>query len=250
MSASSMAWTITIALLVIGLAPVPLALAEEAAAPPEAAQFLPAVSRTDNFSLAEQISFPWDYASGEDFSVSLACTVHVSDMGKLAHPFCLGGNDSTQNLERRILSATERAKMVPARYKGRRTPVVFKFTVIFSRSNGEASVSVVPNQFFNVDQFGPTYIAPQLMTNKTKAIGYPASCRGANVIMRVTVNELGKVTAAEPHRSDSDICVRRIKQRLARLHYIPGFVEGKPVTMEHLYLSGWRGSWAMYGGRE
>ncbi len=123
--------------------------------------------------------------------------------------------------------------------------MVLKFTTIFSRVEGEAAVTVVPNHFFNLDKFGTLYSAPQLLRNEAK--GYPRSCFRKNVIMRITVDAEGVASNPRLHRGDSnaDDCIELMKRRIALRPYIPGMVHGVPTAMDHLYMVGWRGSWAL-----
>ena len=126
--------------------------------------------------------------------------------------------------------------------------MVVKFTSVFNRVDGEASITVVPNHFLNVAEFGASYSAPQLLTSDTK--GYPRTCRGMNVIMRITVAVDGVASNARFHRGDpkADTCAQALKKSITRLRYLPGMVNGVPTEMDHLYLAGWRGGWTVYGG--
>lgn len=232
-----------IVLVITGLAAL-LALPTQAK-PPE---FEPAAFRTDKFSLAQQISFPWEFKEGQDFHLSVACTVHVTRRGRLRYPFCLGGNDESRNFERRIILAAKRARMVPARVNGKLKPVTLKFTTIYRRVNGEASVTVVPNHFLNNEEFGVSYSAPQLLTSDTR--GYPFTCSRMKVIMKISVDSGGVASDAHLHLGDpkATSCIQAISKRTHRLRYLPGMVNGVPTTMDHLYLAGWRGGWTVYGG--
>lgn len=116
----------TIALAILLLSPVHAA----------AKEFVPSTLRTDKFSLAEQISFPWDYNEGRDFYQAVACTARVTRRGRIQYPFCLGGDEESRQFEQRVLLTTERARMQPA--------------------------TVVPKHFLNQDEFGMSYSAPQL----------------------------------------------------------------------------------------
>jgi hypothetical protein len=208
------------------------------------ALFEPASVSHDKYSLAHQIQFPHDYKGSEDFSVSVACTVHVTRAGKLRWPFCLGGDDKTRPFEKRVIRATERALMTPAKVDGRTRPVVVKFTTIFLRQNGVASVSVVPHQFLNAAHLGLNYVAPQLLTSKLR--GYPRTCRGINVILRITVDVNGAASKPQLHLGDNTArsCIQQAMDRVARFDFVPGHFNGVATEMDHLYLVGWRGGWA------
>lgn len=216
--------------------------------PAYATNFEPAAFRTDKFSLAEQISFPWDHKEGQDFNLSIACTTQVTRRGRLKYPFCLGGNKESKAFEQLILQATKRARMIPARVNGKLKSVVLKFTTIFSRVDGAAAVTVVPNHFLNNKELGMYYTAPQLLRLETR--DYPATCRSMNVIMKITVAADGLASNAQLHQGDpkATSCIKAIKRRIRLRHYIPGMVKGVPTAMDHLYLVGWRGGWAVYGG--
>ena len=210
-------------------------------------EFEPSTFRTDEFSLAHQISFPANFKERDDFSVSIACTAHVTRKGKMKHPFCLGGDKESKDFERRILLATRRAKMNPARVKGIRTPVVVKFTTIFRRTNGEAYVSVVPNHFLNTEKFGVNYSAPQLLTRRSK--GYVGTCRRMNLIVRITVDSAGAASNARFFSGDQETvhCIEPVKNRIGEKRYVPGMVNGVATTMDHLFLVNWRGGWTIAG---
>ena len=127
---------------------------------------------------------------------------------------------------------------------------MFKSTAIFQRMAGDESVTVVPHQFLNVDDFGVNHLGPQQI--KSVSYGWPRVCRGIQTVVRLTIDQQGRASNPKLHAGQPmpNACFDGVVEKMPSLRFVPGFADGQPTTMDVLYLAGARGGWLTKGGAQ
>ena len=203
-------------------------------------QLSPAQFRLDQFSIIDNTPFP---PGSEDVGVIVRCIVGVERNGRIrnGHFFCIGGNSETAKYEQRVLVAMQNSKMKAATVNGKKTHATMRFSVVFERVNGVEQTRFFSNHLVNMEHFGTNYIAPQLIHHSAR---FNTPHCALNLIARVSIDALGNVATANVEQGEgSDRCKRNVLNRVKKWQFIPGFVNGKPVAMDHLLYFRWLRGW-------
>jgi len=189
-------------------------------------------------------------------SIVFYCQSDVNAAGAALVSRCFnkGGKDG---LSRNIESAVSRLGFSAASVNGQAVPVRVSYRVVVSANR----VSLIPNLGSMQDRFGHAYIAPQERLDVSdwyqkyseSSLANGDSFLGAGDLARIaaTVNEEGKpevvrtIDAKRAHKRDANI----VKNAVRRSRFIPGFVNGKPVSMGYLAVVNYNGANTAVGSR-
>ncbi|MCB1692987.1 MAG: hypothetical protein KDI19_09485, partial [Pseudomonadales bacterium] len=138
----------------------------------------PAHFREGERSLISRLRLPERLADG-DYLVR--CAGKAMSSGTLRDVTCHRGEPGDfDRLIERIVVATRKTKVTPARYNAKATRVWFDFSVRVIKRGADVQVASYPHHFNNASLYGESYSAPQRVAASTK---YIAKCGTIALIM-------------------------------------------------------------------
>lgn len=217
-------------------------------------------ARFSDDSQLERIGLsPRDLGRAKD-SISIRCQSFVEADGKLTYSYCVPPNVyEDQRVTRKIVRAMEDMSLTPAEIDGSVVRVLMSFTVSVVCSEDDCSVSSVPHHGFSREDLGDDYVAPQPVlagidwytgfADKIEWIDawMPNISRTLNQSLWPLRPRFAVTVAADGSASDGCIHFlrgagddreqqnrRKLEEAMSSIgnpRFIPGFHEGRPVTM-------------------
>jgi hypothetical protein len=202
----------------------------------------PARLREDEYSIESLLEVPEDLERRRIYDVHCEVRVHMTGQPRSFTCYAL---DTT--VPRRLINAVSRAGMrsrfVPATRDGKPVAIymvlMVRVTVIKGR---EALVLVLPNNGIERKRYGLFYIAPQRFNEFGWGTGeevYFNSKRSSPEVLiweELWIDEHGTVTDFRlTNASGASIAVEKaVRDSVAKMQFMPGFHEGKPVAMHYI----------------
>jgi hypothetical protein len=171
------------------------------------------------------------------------CEVRVQMTGRPRSFSCYGWDGT---VPRKLIRAVSRAGMssrfVPATRDGEPVEIYMVLMVRVAVTNGESLVLVLPNNGTEHERYGLFYIAPQRFNEfswSTALEPYFNSRRSSPKVLvwqEFWIDEHGKVTDSRLTNASgaTPAVIKEVSESAARMQFMPGFVEGKPVAMHYM----------------
>ena len=219
MNVNNLQFCLTTALMVACLAPVPAAEQPE----DEEVEFVPAMFPDDERALVHKVKFP-DVEG--DVRVTLLCDSAVTSQGRFDRTFCFTEGRDLVAYELAVFNAVLKARMIPARVRGKKEHVWFQFSVAFNKTGEKKSIQVFPNQLHNIGEYGIDYIGPQ----RYDFTGAGTACMPVHGIwLSMTVDEHGIPHDLQLLGDAGGFCAEAVVDLVRTALYIPAFSNGRPV---------------------
>lgn len=195
-------------------------------------------------SFAEKLT-GLDASSLKDKSVVLYCQSEIDNKGVANNTTCYEKNKASG-----LVSSAEKSlngsAFTSAEVDGKTVPVKMSYRVGLSDNDGKVQAVLIPNLGSMQARYGRDYIAPQerldmsdwyakyndaSWVNGQSFLGHGPMARVA-----ATVDEKGKTDVIREMETERAYKrdVKIVKNALRKSRFIPGFVEGRPVSMAYL----------------
>ena len=184
-------------------------------------------------SIEEELRLPALLKPGR---YSIGCHTEITASGRSLHAACYEMPDSPpSHMTDAVLEATRRARFEPATRAGIAAPVVVSYGVLIDTTLGEPLVLAVPNDFAERDRFGLLYTSPQRLVKAGQQTGLPPwEVRPRSPLwLKMRIDEDGKVTGyvLDDAGRASTRGIDKVRSRIERMRFIPGYHEDRPVAM-------------------
>ena len=162
------------------------------------------------------------------------CEAWVGRKGR-AHRFsCYSAEEGQRALVSAVRAAGRRARFVPATRAGVAVDVYMLVMVQIDTTQQEPLILAVPNNGVEAARYGLLYSAPQRF-NEFTWNSETWGRRSGRVLLwqKMQIDEEGKVlecVVTNPSGAP-DVLVKRIEEQVKRMEFMPGYFEGKPVSM-------------------
>lgn len=217
--------------------------------------FLPAHFGNYEKSLFNVLDVP-DYVKKENTNIAIYCQVIVAKNGFSDESHCYTGSSEDKEmlvtLIRRVKRAIKKAKFSPAKVDGNPVNVVMGLQVIYICNESlNCNVHTLPNMGFASEEFGYRYISPQEIIDKhnwftrllrsTHCQNFEhVKCRKSpegSLVVSLKVGDKGQISEVNIKRgkigNNHDGVADAASAMLKESQFIPGFYEGKFVSMKH-----------------
>lgn len=194
--------------------------------------FVPASLSDDSLSLQNLIRFP-DIRG--DVAFLLSCEAVLSQKGYMGRNRCYADRRefSSDPFMKAVKKAARDARLNPARVNGRRVKVLFQYSVLFDKKDGNEEITVYPSHLLE-SRLTPGYSGPQRYKS-------PRRWKGCHLDIRAWVS-----MKVDEHGLPSDVqfvagdaprhCEEMILRVAESQKFIPAMQDGKPVAANHLRL--------------
>ena len=209
-----------------------------------ATAYTPASFGNATVLLQKQITLPASFGEGVN-TVAVYCQADVMTTGDINQVTCYE-NSPLVSMQSVTESALKSATFSPAAIDGKTVPVRMQFRVVYSLSNSQAPITLLPNLGTLQAQYGADYVAPQerldqgswyvQYSNDSRSTGKPffADSKLTRVMAKVEVDgnveSVSTLEAALRKKADAG----NIESALKKSQFIPGFVANKPVAMHYI----------------
>lgn len=209
-----------------------------------AAEYVPAKFGSAETTLSKMVTMPTSFGEGVK-TVAVYCQADIMTTGNVSRVDCYE-NSPLVSMQAITQSALTSATFEPAKIDGQTVPVRMQFRVIYSLSNTQAPIVMVPNLGTLQAQYGTHYYAPQERLDKNDwYVHYTTKTHGdgkmffadskvtrimANVEANGMVESVSTIEAANRRKADAD----QIETALKKSKFIPGFVQDKPTSMHYI----------------
>jgi hypothetical protein len=199
----------------------------------------PARLREDEYSIESQIRLPEDL---ERRRYDVYCEVRVMMTGRPRDVSCYALDASIpRKLVHAVSAAGMHSRFVPATRDGKPVEIYMVLMARILVTKQEPLVLVLPNNGIEHERYGLFYIAPQRFNEFYWGTGWVpyfnshVSDPDVLVWQELWIDERGTVTNSRlTNRSGAPPAViKEIGKSMAKMQFIPGFVEGKPVPMHY-----------------
>jgi hypothetical protein len=200
----------------------------------------PARLREDEYSIESLLQVP-DGLEQRRYDVH--CEVHVPVSGRPRRVSCYAPDASVPpKLINAVTRAGMRSRFVPATRDGKPVEIFMMLMVRVLVTESDPLVLVLPNNGVEHERYGLFYISPQRF-NEFQWGGiyerFPRSKRfspSAFVWMELWIDEQGKVTDSRLTNAygASIYFAKNVRDTVAKMQFIPGFFDGKPVAMHYV----------------
>jgi len=206
------------------------------------AQYKPAEFGDAVEQLAGIVGLPVDLSNRKS-TISVYCQADIPISGALTNSLCFESSGSF--LERQTVKALQEITFIPAENDGRAVPVRMQFRVIYSGSDDQPDIVLLPNLGTLQSQSGYDYFAPQerlyhstwyesyRATNGPGKVSFDTG-RLTRVLATVkvdgSVESVSTLDARGSARRDAAI----VEKTLQASAFIPGFVKGQAVEMHYV----------------
>ncbi len=184
---------------------------------------------------------------GEETTVY--CQAVVAAHGAVDAVTCYN-NEGQQPLAETVALAVDQQNIWPAHVGGKAIAVRANFRVVFHQQDSQLQAEVLPNLGALQAQYGARYVEPQERLDEKSWAEYVTAAKNrvaesffahadGHVKVAATVShktgkayDVGVVAADRPYRKDAI----ELRSGLKKSKFIPGYVDGKPVTMPYLAI--------------
>lgn len=162
------------------------------------------------------------------------CEARVGRNGSAQRFACYSAQEGQRALVKAVRAAGQRAKFVPATRAGVTVDVYMLVMVQIDTTQHEPLILAVPNNGVEAERYGLLYSAPQRF-NEFTWNAETWGRRSGRVLLwqKMQIDEEGKVlecVVTNPSGAP-DVLVKRIEEQVKRMEFMPGYFEGKPVSM-------------------
>lgn len=209
-----------------------------------ATEYSPAKFGSAETTLGKMITLPNSFGEGVK-TVAVYCQADIMTSGHISNIDCYE-NSPLVSMQAITQSALTSATFEPATIDGKAVPVRMQFRVIYSLTNTQAPITMVPNLGTLQAKYGTHYIAPQERLDKNDwYVHYTTKNHGdgklffadskitrimANVEANGMIESVSTIEAANRRKADAE----QIEAALKKSRFIPGFVENKPTPMHYI----------------
>lgn len=194
----------------------------------------PARLREDDKSIERTLRVPDGLEPGR---YDVHCEVRLKANGK---PFDVTCYALETVVPRTLVTAVRRAgraaRYIPAMHDGKPAQVYMLLMVRIVIAKGEPLVLVLPNNGIEHMRYGLFYIAPQRFNVFTWDPPWGWSGEKTLVWQELSIDEQGNVTDSKVTNASgaSDAVVDAVRASMAKMKFMPGRVDGKPVPMRYV----------------
>jgi hypothetical protein len=165
------------------------------------------------------------------------CEGEIGARGKALLFGCHRVLDTTpQSLVIAIRQSGEQARFVAASEDGEPVAVYMALTVWVKVTERKALIGVYPNDGLNVAQFGLDYVSPQRLNQFTLRLGAAAAQSPSSMLMRLSIDENGKVTGSriETLPGSPKTLEQAVRRSIKLMDFRPGYYQGRPTAMDYV----------------
>jgi hypothetical protein len=207
-----------------------------------AAEFVPATVTRGDDSLLTRLDCP-DARPGDGPTV-LFCQALVRADGTAPAAHCFANRALDAQMADEVALAAEASTFAPARVDGEAVSVLYTWRTFLATREGRCRIGVLPNLGYEHEAFGLAYVAPQeIVTDESLFLRDRAMGIGRTYVgfrewpfrVRTEVDADGRPGAVRVIENSmfASRFVKRVVHGLAEARFIPGFVDGAPVAMDH-----------------
>ena len=185
--------------------------------------------------------------------IAIYCQSDIDVSGKAVTAKCFD-QYKIADIESQTERALKQLSFTPAKVDGDAVPVRMRYRVLYAVMHNELNVELIPNLGSMQNRYGRDYIAPQERLDKTDwyssysenslVNGQDFLSDGVQATVAATIGKDGKAdvvrtgTAERAYKRD----VKVVQNAVRRSHFIPGFVDGRPVSMGYLAVISYGGN--------
>jgi hypothetical protein len=162
------------------------------------------------------------------------CEALVGRKGRTHRFTCYSAQEGQRALVGAVRAAVRQARFVPATRAGVTVDVYMLVMVQIDTTQREPLILAVPNNGVEAERYGLLYSAPQRF-NEFTWNAETWGRRSGRVLLwqKMQIDEAGKVlecVVTNPSGAP-EVLVKRIEEQVKRMEFMPGYFEGKPVSM-------------------
>jgi hypothetical protein len=200
----------------------------------------PARLREDEYSIESLLQVPDDLERRRSYDVH--CEVLVQMTGRPRDCSCYALDPSVpRKLVNAVSRAGARSRFVPATRDGKPIEIYMLLMVRVMLIKNEPLVLVLPNNGIERKRYGLFYIAPQRLNEfywgrDETYFNEKRSNPDVLIWEEFWIDEHGKVTDYRlTNASGASMAVEKaVRDSAAKMQFMPGFVEGKPMAMHYI----------------